>query len=71
MSEYVVRMKRLWSEIIKGFSTISLFPNTDYTKHYHTDPNALIRDAWEQTGNDLRQAMDEIAAVLETEKKNQ
>lgn len=70
MSEYVVRLKRIWSEIISGFSTFSLFPHTNYTECYHKDPNALIRDAWQQTGDDLRQAMGEIASVIEHEKKN-
>ena len=72
MSELFKGMKRIWSEIFTGFSTFSLFPNTDYTECYHKNPNALVEDAWKRTGDDLRQAMGEIASVYKEEKtKNQ
>lgn len=48
-------MNNFWKLICQGFSTFTLFPDAKYfLKKSNQD---YIREAWERTGDDLREAM--------------
>ena len=48
-------MNDFWKEIKEAFSSFKMFPDTQYYKK--RSPEEYMRDAWEQTGDNLREAM--------------
>lgn len=45
--------------VLRGMSSISLFPHKDYSRHI-SSTSELMKRSWERTGLVLKQAMDKV-----------
>ena len=59
------------NDILRGFASIALFPNTDYADCYHHSDEEAIAEAWRRTGEDLYAAIQKFDAEQKGANKNE
>lgn len=47
------KMKALFAMLMCGFSTFTVFPQTNYSKGTHEDAASITNESWSKTGEEL------------------
>lgn len=58
----MTKIKTIIASIMCGFSTFTIMPSNDYYRHIAPDAASITNDAWQNTGRNLRNAINKMGA---------
>lgn len=62
----MAKIKSIIATVLCGFTSISLFPNTDYTDGIAHSANEISRKAWKMTGKSLMNSVTRVGNQIES-----
>lgn len=66
----MVKIKSIIATILCGFTSISLFPSTDYNDGISHSANEISRKAWKMTSKSLTNSITKVGSQIESAKES-